>query len=154
MSQHLLIYANYDVAVQYQRKMDKSALVCTFIGAVILALCFLADILLIPFYILAGIFLLMGAISYYSRNSMLNDFENGLLVFKFTPEGWYRNERPVLYRWEDFKRVEFADRSITFFEAKQHKIHSSQISPMLMTDNDFDKVDRWIRKYIPAYMQP
>ena len=154
MSQHLLIYANYEVAVQYQQKMDNSVLVCTFMGAVILAIRISTDILPILFYILACIFLLMGALSYYSRNSMLNDFENGLLVFKFTPEGWYRNEQPVLYRWEDFKRVEFAERSITFFEAKQHKIHSSEISPMLMTDNDFDKVDRWIRKYIPAHMQP
>lgn len=84
---------------------------------------------------------------------MLSDVQNGLLVFRFTPEGWYRNEQTVLYRWEDFKRVEFAERAITFYEAKQHKIHSFQISPMLMTDSDFDKVDRWIRAHIPAHMQ-
>ena len=154
MSRQLLIYANYDVAIRYKRKMDKSAYVCGFIGTAILAIGLIPDISPVPFYLITGVFLFIGAISYWSRDSMLKDVQNGLLVFRFTPEGWYRDEKPVLYRWEDFKRVQFADRSITFFEAKQHKLHSSTISPMLMTDSEFDKVDHWIRKYIPAHMRP
>lgn len=154
MDKHLLIYASYDVAVRYKRQMDRSTLLCAFAGTAILTANFFTDISPIPFYLFAGIFLLFGAISCWSRNSMLNDVQNGLLVFRFTPEGWHRNEQSVLYRWEDFKRVEFAERAITFYEAKQHKIHSSTISPMLMTDSEFDKVDSWIRTHIPAHMQP
>ena len=154
MSRQLLIHANYDVAVRYKRKMDKSALICAFIGAAILTISLIPDISRIPFYFLASIFLLLGTVSYWSRGSMLKDVHNGLLVFRFTPEGWYRNEQSVLYRWEDFERVKFAKRTITFFEAKQHNIASVQISPMLMTESDFDKVDDWIRKHIPAHMKP
>ena len=43
---------------------------------------------------------------------MLNDARDGLLVFRFTYDGWYRNENEVLYRWEDFKQVEFKERGI------------------------------------------
>jgi len=96
----------------------------------------------------------LAALSFLSKDSMLNDADNGKLMFRFTPEGWYRNESLVLYRWEDFKRVEFLDRAITFHEAKQHKIHSLTISPMLMTDTDFDKAERWIRQHLPEHMQP
>ena len=154
MSRQLLIYANYDVAIRYKRKMAKDAFVWALIGTAILAIGLMPDISGIPFYFLAGIFLLLGALSYVSRNSMLTDVQNGLLVFRFTPEGWYRNESSTLYQWEDFERVEFAERAITFYVAKRHKLSSSQISPMLMTDSDFDKVDHWIRKHIPAHMWP
>ena len=85
---------------------------------------------------------------------MLNDARDGLLVFRFTYDGWYRNENEVLYRWEDFERVEFKERAINFHEAKQHKIVSYEISPMLMTDSEFDKVERWIRQHLPSHMSP
>ena len=85
---------------------------------------------------------------------MLKDADERLLVFRFTSNGWYRNESPVLYRWEDFKSVEFQERAINFHEAKQHKIVSYEISPMLMTDSEFDKVERWIRQHLPNHMKP
>jgi len=153
MTRELLIYTNHDVALRHKRNMEKRFQVHLTIAAIILALSLIPKISGFFLYLFAGSFMLLAGLCYYSKDSMLNDAENGLLMFRFTPEGWYRNERSVLYRWEDFKRVEFLDRAIVFHEAKQHKIHSSTISPMLMTDNDFDQVERWIRQYLPENMK-
>jgi len=138
MNRELLVYANYDVAIRYKQKMKRDALICLLIGIAAFLLGLMYTRANIMLYFVAIVCLCLGALSYLSKDSMLNDVDNGLLVFKFTTEGWYRNESPVLYRWDDFKRVEFADRAIIFFEAKQHNIHSSVISPMLMTDSDFN----------------
>lgn len=153
MSRELLIYADYDVALRYQLKMQKSCRINLSIAAVILALSLLPNMVGFLFYVIATIFLLLAGLAFYSRNSMLKDAEAGLLMFRFTPEGWYRNEKPVLYRWEDFKRVEFQDRAITFQQSKQHKILSSTISPMLMTEANYDKVEQWIREHLPDHMK-
>ena len=153
MARELRIYTDYDVALRYKRKMERSFLINFSLAAAIILLSRYLNISKIPFYVVSSIFLLIAGLSYYSRNSLLKDAEAGLMVFRFTTEGWYRDEGSVLYRWEDFKRVDFHDRAITFYEAKQHKIHSTTISPMLMTDVDFDKAEQWIRQYLPSHMR-
>ena len=148
MARELRIYTDYDVALRYKKKMERSFLINFSLAAAIILLSRYLNTSKIPFYVVSFIFLLMAGLSYYSRNSLLKDAEAGLMVFRFTTEGWYRDEGSVLYRWEDFKRVAFHDRAITFYEAKEHKIHSTTISPMLMTDADFDKAEQWIRQYL------
>ena len=153
MANEILIYANHEVARRYRQKMDGR-------GLTYLAICLISVAawkywnLESLFGIIPGIFLLMTLLMFWSRNSMLNDARDGLLIFRFTYDGWYMNESKVLYRWGDFKRVEFKERAIIFHEAKQHKIVSATISPMLMTDSEFDQVERWIRQHLPNHMKP
>ena len=153
MANEILIYANHEVARRYRRTMDKYGF-SSLTPALALGAAGMYLNMHWLFYILPGIFLLMALFAFSSRNSMLKDADERLLVFRFTSNGWYRNESPVLYRWEDFKSVEFQERAINFHEAKQHKIVSCEISPMLMTESEFEKVERWIRQHLPNHMKP
>ena len=153
MANEILIYANHEVARRYRQKMDIYGLICLAIFLISVATWKYWNLESL-FGIVPGIFLLMSLLMFWSRNSMLNDARDGLLVFRFTYDGWYMNESKVLYRWGDFKRVEFKERGIIFHEAKKHKISSSIISPIWMTESEFEKVERWIRQHLPNHMKP
>ena len=122
---------------------------CFLLGATCILVPRYFNLVTLPLHIVAAIFFALAGLLFWSRNSLLNDAEKGLVTFRFTPEGWFRDEKSILYRWEDFKKVEFNDRCITFYNSKKHRIHSASITPMLMTDFDFDRVEKWIKRYIP-----
>ena len=149
MGKELLIKADHDVALKYKEDMERSALLSFLIGCAFV----IAGRYSFPLYLISVVCFILALISFRSRNAMLKLADKYIDIFRFTPEGWYRGHETTLYRWQDFKKVEYSDRCITFRFSKKHRIHSYAISPMLMTDSDFDKAKRWIEEHLPEHLK-
>ena len=121
MANEILIYANHEVARRYRQKMDIYGLICLAIFLISVATWKYWNLESL-FGIVPGIFLLMSLLMFWSRNSMLNDARDGLLVFRFTYDGWYMNESKVLYRWGDFKRVNLRSARSSFMKQNNTKL--------------------------------